>query len=162
VVQYRASRPSARCGWGRSTGPRAVQRLFPVTPSRWPGLSSVPENGVPGLSLNVSGYFSQLFFCEPDFSQPAHVPHNRRRYVIIVAIELFGLRKFSDKVSGVDVLEAALGDIFLSLWNLCKAQKNFINRTISSSGILSYCSSKTTHKEDNINFKADALVVLMS
>jgi hypothetical protein len=36
---YRASRPSARCGWGRSTGPRAVQRLFTGTRSRWPDLA---------------------------------------------------------------------------------------------------------------------------
>jgi hypothetical protein len=58
-------------------------------------------------------------------------------------------------VGGVAALEAALGDLLLSLQNLCNAWNFLASRVISSSRMLSYCSSEATHKEDKVNFKAD-------
>jgi hypothetical protein len=54
-----------------------------------------------------------------------------------------------------------LGDLLLSLRNLCKTQNFLASRAISSSGMLSYCSSEVADKEDKANFKADETVVLM-
>jgi hypothetical protein len=54
-----------------------------------------------------------------------------------------------------------LGDLLLSLRNLCKAQNFLASRAISSSGMLSYCSSETAHKEDKTNSKVDESVVLV-
>jgi hypothetical protein len=54
-----------------------------------------------------------------------------------------------------------LGDLLLSLRNLCKAQNFFASRAILSSGILSYYSSEAAHKEDKANSKADESVVLV-
>jgi hypothetical protein len=54
-----------------------------------------------------------------------------------------------------------LGDLLLSLRNLCKAQNFLASRTISSSGMLLYCSSETVDKEDKTNSKADESVVLV-
>jgi hypothetical protein len=54
-----------------------------------------------------------------------------------------------------------LGDLLLSLRNLYKAQNFLTSRAISSSRMLSYCSSEATHKEDKANFKAVESVVLV-
>jgi hypothetical protein len=54
-----------------------------------------------------------------------------------------------------------LGDLLLSLRNLCKAQNFLASRVISSSGMLSYCSSEATDKEDKTNSKANETVVLV-
>jgi hypothetical protein len=54
-----------------------------------------------------------------------------------------------------------LGNLLLSLQNLCKAQNFLASRTISSSGMLSYCSAKAVVKEDKANSKADESVVLV-
>jgi hypothetical protein len=54
-----------------------------------------------------------------------------------------------------------LGDHLLSLRNLCKARNFLTSRVISSSGMLSYCSSEATAKEDRANYKADEIVVLV-
>jgi hypothetical protein len=57
-------------------------------------------------------------------------------------------------------LKHPLGDL-LSLQNLCKARNFLTSRAISSSGMLSYCSSEATHKEDKGNSKADESVALV-
>jgi hypothetical protein len=54
-----------------------------------------------------------------------------------------------------------LGDLLLSLQNLCKAQNFLTSRAISSLGMLSYCSSEATNKEVKANYKADESVVLV-
>jgi hypothetical protein len=54
-----------------------------------------------------------------------------------------------------------LGDLLRSLQNLCRAQNFLASRAISSSGMLSYCSSEATPKEDKANSNADELVVLV-
>jgi hypothetical protein len=54
-----------------------------------------------------------------------------------------------------------LGDLPLSLWNMCKAQNFLDSRTISSSWMLSYCSSEAAHKEDKASSKVDESVVLV-
>jgi hypothetical protein len=54
-----------------------------------------------------------------------------------------------------------LGDLLLSLQNLCKARDFLDSRTISSSGMLSYYSSKVVAKEDRANSKVDDTVVLV-
>jgi hypothetical protein len=53
-----------------------------------------------------------------------------------------------------------LGDLLVSLWNLCKAQNFLARRAISSSRILSYCSSEAANKEDKVNSKVNESVVL--
>jgi hypothetical protein len=53
-----------------------------------------------------------------------------------------------------------LGDLLLSLRNLCRAQNFLTNRAISSSGMLSYYSSEAVAKEDKANSKADEAVVV--
>jgi hypothetical protein len=54
-----------------------------------------------------------------------------------------------------------LGDLLLSLRNLCKAHNFLASRAISSSRMLSYCSSEAAHKEDKTNSKADESIVLV-
>jgi hypothetical protein len=54
-----------------------------------------------------------------------------------------------------------IGDLRISLWNMCKAQNFLVSRAISSLGMLSYCSSEAAHKEDKTNSKADESVVLV-
>jgi hypothetical protein len=54
-----------------------------------------------------------------------------------------------------------LGDLLLSLWNLCKAQNFLASRVITSSGMLSYCSSEAAVKEDKANSKVYKTVVLV-
>jgi hypothetical protein len=54
-----------------------------------------------------------------------------------------------------------LGDLLLSLRNLCKARNFLASKAISSSGMLSYYSSKVATKEDKTNSKADEIVVLV-
>jgi hypothetical protein len=55
----------------------------------------------------------------------------------------------------------ALGDLLLSLRNLCKTWNFLTSRTISSLGMLSYYLSKVVAKEDKVNSKADESVVLV-
>jgi hypothetical protein len=71
---------------------------------------------------------------------------------LVGGVELLPLRAVGDEVRG---------DLLLSLRNLCKAQKFLASRAISSSGMLSYCSSEAAVKEDKSNSKADKTVVLM-
>jgi hypothetical protein len=54
-----------------------------------------------------------------------------------------------------------LGDLLLSLQNLCKPRNFLANRTISTSGMFFYCSSKAVTKEDKANSKADETIVLV-
>jgi hypothetical protein len=54
-----------------------------------------------------------------------------------------------------------LGDLLRSLRNLGKARNFLTSRAISSSGMLSYCSSEAAAKEDRTNSKVDETVVLM-
>jgi hypothetical protein len=54
-----------------------------------------------------------------------------------------------------------LGDLLLSLQNLCKAQNFLANRAISLLGMLSYYLSEAATKEDKANSKADGTVVLV-
>jgi hypothetical protein len=53
-----------------------------------------------------------------------------------------------------------LGDLLISLQNLCKAQNFPITRAISSLEMLSYYSSEIVAKEDKANSKADETVVV--
>jgi hypothetical protein len=53
-----------------------------------------------------------------------------------------------------------LGDLLLSLQNLCKAQNFLASRVILSSGMLSYYSSKATAKEDKANSKVNGIVLV--
>jgi hypothetical protein len=81
--------------------------------------------------------------------------------VLVGGVKLLPLGAVSDKVGGVTALKAALGDLLLSLRNLCNARNFLASRAISSSGMLSYCSSEAAHKEAKANAKADELVVLV-
>jgi hypothetical protein len=83
--------------------------------------------------------------------------------VILVGggVELLPLGAVGDEVGGVTTLEAALGDLLLSLRNLCRAQNFLASRAISSSGMLSYYSSEAAHKEDKTNSKAYESIVLV-
>jgi hypothetical protein len=81
--------------------------------------------------------------------------------ILVGGVELPPLGAVSDEVGGVAALEIPLVDLFLSLQNLCKVRNFLTNRTISSSGMLSYCSSEGTVKEDKTNSKADETVVLV-
>jgi hypothetical protein len=81
--------------------------------------------------------------------------------VLVGGVELLPLGAVGDEVGGVAALEAALGDLLLSLRNLWNARNFLASRAISSLGILSYCSSEATHKEDKANSKADESVVLV-
>jgi hypothetical protein len=76
-------------------------------------------------------------------------------------VKLLSLGSVGDEVGGVAALEAALGDLLLSLQNMCKTQNFLASRAISSSGMLSYCSIEGAHKEDKANSKADESVVLV-
>jgi hypothetical protein len=53
-----------------------------------------------------------------------------------------------------------MGDLLLSLRNLCKARNFLASRTISSSGMLSYYSSEAAPKEDKANSKADETMLV--
>jgi hypothetical protein len=80
--------------------------------------------------------------------------------ILIGGVELLPLGVVSDKVGGVTALEAALGDLLLSLQNLCKARNFLISRAILSLGMLSYCPSEDTTKEDKTNSKVDETVMV--
>jgi hypothetical protein len=73
--------------------------------------------------------------------------------VLVVGVELLPLGTVNDEVSGVTTLEKILGDLLLSLHNLCKARNFLVSRAISSSGMLLYCSSEAAAKEDKANSK---------
>jgi hypothetical protein len=53
-----------------------------------------------------------------------------------------------------------LGDLLLSLENLCKARNFLASRAISSLEMLSYCSSEAVAKEDKTNSKEDETVLM--
>jgi hypothetical protein len=75
--------------------------------------------------------------------------------ILIGGVKLLPLGVIDDEVSGVITLEAALGDLLLSLWNFCKAWNFLASKAISSSRILLYCSSEVVVIEDKANFKVD-------
>jgi hypothetical protein len=54
----------------------------------------------------------------------------------------------------------SLGDLLISLWNLCKARNFLASKAISSSGMLWYYSSKAVAREDKANSKADEMVLV--
>jgi hypothetical protein len=81
--------------------------------------------------------------------------------VFVGGVGLLPLGAVGDEVGGVTALEAPLGDLLLSLRNLCNVRNFLASRAISSSRMLSYCSSEAAHKEDNANSKADESVVLV-
>jgi hypothetical protein len=68
--------------------------------------------------------------------------------VLVGGVKLLPLGAVGDEVGGVAALEAASRWYPPPLWNLCKAQNFLASRAISPSGMLSYCSSETTSKED--------------
>jgi type IV secretory pathway TrbL component len=82
--------------------------------------------------------------------------------VILVGggVELLPLGAVGDEVGGITALQP-LGDLLLSLRNMCRAQNFLASKVISSSEMLSYCSSEAAAKEDKTNSKADEIVVLV-
>jgi hypothetical protein len=76
-------------------------------------------------------------------------------------VELLPLGAVGDEVVVLPHSMQPLGDILLSLWNLCKARNFLASREISSSGMLLYCSSKIADKEDKANSKVHETVVLV-
>jgi hypothetical protein len=81
--------------------------------------------------------------------------------VLVGGVKLLPLGAVGDEVGGVAALEAAPRCSPPLLWNLCKVRNFLASRAISSSGMLSYCSSEATTKEGKTNSKADELVVLV-
>jgi hypothetical protein len=81
--------------------------------------------------------------------------------VLVGGVKFLPLGAVRDEVGGITAFKAAPGNLLLSLWNLCKAQNFLANRTISSSGMLSYCSSEAMAIEDKANSKVDEAVVLV-
>jgi hypothetical protein len=53
-----------------------------------------------------------------------------------------------------------LGDLLLSLWNLCMGQNFLASWKISLLEILPYCSSEAVAKEDKPNSKVDETVLV--
>jgi hypothetical protein len=82
--------------------------------------------------------------------------------ILVGGVELLPLGVVGDEVSGVAALKEPLGDLLLSLRNLWKMRYFLASWAISSSRMLSYCSSEATDKEDETNSKADETVVLAS
>jgi hypothetical protein len=80
--------------------------------------------------------------------------------ILVGGVELLPLGAVDDEVGGIIALEAALGDLLLSLWNLCKVWNFLASRAFSSSGMLLYCSSEAAAKEDRANYKANETVVV--
>jgi hypothetical protein len=76
-------------------------------------------------------------------------------------VELLPLGAVGDKVGVSPHSKQSLGDLLLSLWNLCKAHNFLASRAISSFGLLSYCSSKAVTKDDKANSKVDETAVLV-
>jgi hypothetical protein len=54
-----------------------------------------------------------------------------------------------------------LGELLLSLRNLCKVRNFLATRVILSSRVLSYYTSEAMAKGDKANYKADEIVVLV-
>jgi hypothetical protein len=81
--------------------------------------------------------------------------------VLIRGVELLLVGVVGDEVGGVAHSKQPLGDLLLSLRNLCKAHNFLASRMISSSGMLSYCLSEAVAKEDKTNSKADESIVLV-
>jgi hypothetical protein len=76
-------------------------------------------------------------------------------------VELLPLEAVDDEVVVSSHSKQPLDNLLLSLWNLCKARNFLASRTISSSGMLSYCSSEVMTKEVKENSKIDETVVLV-
>jgi hypothetical protein len=81
--------------------------------------------------------------------------------VLIGGVKFFLLGAVGDEVAGVATLEEAPRWSPPLLVELVKAWNFLTSRVISSSRILSYCSSETAAKEDKANSKADETVVLV-
>jgi hypothetical protein len=81
--------------------------------------------------------------------------------VLVGGVELLPLGQSAMKWVASPHLKQPLGDLLLSLRNLCKAQNFLASRAISSSRMFSYYSSEAAHKEDKANTKVDELVVLV-
>jgi hypothetical protein len=81
--------------------------------------------------------------------------------VLIGGIELLPLGAVDDEVVVSPHSKQPLGDLLLSLRNLCNVRNFLTSRAILSSGMLSYCSSEAAAKEDKANSKTDESVVLV-
>jgi hypothetical protein len=79
---------------------------------------------------------------------------------LVGGVKLLPLQAVGDEVGGVTGLEAPLGHLLLSLRNLCKARNFHASRAISSSGMLSYCSSEAAARDDKANSKEDEMVLV--
>jgi hypothetical protein len=81
--------------------------------------------------------------------------------VLVGGVKLLPLGAVDDEVCGAPHSKQPLGDLLLSLQNLCKAQNFLASRAISSSGMLSYYSLEAAAKEDKTNSKEDETMVLV-
>jgi hypothetical protein len=81
--------------------------------------------------------------------------------VLIGGVELLPLGQSAMKWVVSPHSKQPLGDLIISLRNLCNGRNFLASRAISSSGMLSYCSSEAVHREDKVNSKADESVVLV-
>jgi hypothetical protein len=84
--------------------------------------------------------------------------------VLVVLVVLVGgvdlpLGAVGDEVGDVAALETAPRRPPPLLADLCNTRNFLASRAISSSGMLSYCSSEAAHKEDKANSKAEESVV---
>jgi hypothetical protein len=80
--------------------------------------------------------------------------------ILAGGVDLFHLGQSAMKWVMSPHSKQPLGDLLLSLQNLCKVRNFLASRAISLLRMLSYCSSKTRVKEDKANSKADETVVL--
>jgi hypothetical protein len=82
--------------------------------------------------------------------------------VILVGggVKLLPLGVVGDEVGGVPHSKQPLGDLQLSLRNLCKTRNFLASRVISSSGTLSYYSLEAATNEDKVNTKAYEIVLV--
>jgi hypothetical protein len=81
--------------------------------------------------------------------------------VLVGGDELFPLGAVSDEVGGVATLEAARRRSPALLAESVQRAELPRQQVISSLGMLSYCSSEATQREDKANSKADEPVVLV-
>jgi hypothetical protein len=81
--------------------------------------------------------------------------------ILVGGVELLPLGQSAMKWVVSPHSKQPLGDLLLSLRNLCNTRNFLASMAISSSGMLSYCSSEAGYKEDKANSKADELVVLV-
>jgi hypothetical protein len=83
--------------------------------------------------------------------------------VLVGVVVLLSLGAIGDEVGDVTTLKAALGVLGVSsplLQNLCITQNFLASKAISSSGMLSYCSSKAVTTEDKTNSKEGEMVLV--